>query len=52
MFSMIRDIDVWRLGEKSNKWYLAFNISGSNLYISLSDLEMRKLSKKLKGAGF
>ena len=49
---MVKNIDVWRNGDKSNKWYLALNISGSNLYISLSDLEMRKLSKKLKEAGF
>ena len=49
---MVKNIDVWRNGEKSNKWYLAFNISGSNFYISLSNLEMKKLSKKLKEVGF
>ena len=49
---MVKNIDVWRNGDKSNKWYLVLNISGSMFYISLSNLEMKKLSKKLKQVGF
>lgn len=49
---MVKYIDVWHNGEKPNKWYLGVKISGSNFYISLSNSEMKRLSKELKEAGF